>query len=306
LSSRNQRDAKLAESSCSTAARSPHAASPPTINDGGVSGAQWLRRDISARISRRSHATNCSTTSLSAGVIWLDRAASCRPRARPPSACRSASWSRANRRRPICCQLGDDRLPLSDLSPSSVDGDDHRLVERREQMRRQVFRGPNTGGCRIGPSRSGCAAAARGSSPRNRRLVLDLCPLGLLEPRCRVCRLPQYVGSHRLWYSDRGGCGVWRNGHSRSADRSGRLPAPRAPACVDRQFAEVEFRSYIRAGCYYQYRTLVIRNNHHSIPMKRRLVASPALPLIARFGLPDRRKYAPVRSRLKPARKRLI
>jgi hypothetical protein len=61
-------------------------------------------------------------------------------------------------------------------------------------------------------------------------------------------------------------------------------PATRAAAGIDRRLAEAEFRPYIRAGRDYQYRNTVIGNHHYSIPMQRRPVPSPAIPLIDRFG----------------------
>src|SRR5271169_6795486 len=41
--------------------------------------------------------------------------------------------------------LSDDHLALGDLAPLSVDGDEHRLVERREQKCGQGFLGPTAG-----------------------------------------------------------------------------------------------------------------------------------------------------------------
>src|SRR6516164_7728379 len=43
-----------------------------------------------------------------------------RPSARPPSSCRTASWSRADWRSPFVDHLGDDRLALGDLAPAPV------------------------------------------------------------------------------------------------------------------------------------------------------------------------------------------
>jgi len=41
--------------------------------------------------------------------------------------------------------LSDDHLALGDLASLSVDRDEHRLVERRKQKRRQGFLGPTAG-----------------------------------------------------------------------------------------------------------------------------------------------------------------
>src|SRR6516162_9694838 len=56
----------------------------------------------------------------------------------------------------------------------------------------------------------------------------------------------------------------------------------------------------------HQYRNHLIRNNQVLKPMKRCLAPSPAGPLIARFGCPDRRKAPPVRPRREAAGKYLI
>src|SRR5207245_5537113 len=63
---------------------------------------------------------------------------------------------------------------------------------------------------------------------------------------------------------------------------------------------------YIRGGRDCQYRNTVIRNSHRSNAMNRRLVPSPALPLIDQFGPLIGENRHPVRLRRNPACKCLI
>ena len=97
-----------------------------------------------------------------------------------------------------------------------------------------------------------------------------------------------------------------RDGRSRSASRSGRLPCSADSGLCRSPLAEAEFRPYIKAGLNCQYRHTAIRNNHSSKSINRRLVSLPCYPPDRPIRAPDRRKYAPASSRRKTVCKSLI
>jgi hypothetical protein len=97
-SSRKQHAAKLAKSSCSSAARRVPA--DERRRRGQRAGSKVAAAGISAAsaaIWRRNRATNWSTTSRSGAVNLAGSRGAARPSARPPSSCRTAFWWRANR-----------------------------------------------------------------------------------------------------------------------------------------------------------------------------------------------------------------
>jgi hypothetical protein len=75
---------------------------------------------------------------------------------------------------------------------------------------------------------------------------------------------------------------------------------------VSIRLAEAEFHPYIRTAPVIVNMAILIFVTQRMNPMKRRPVPSPAIPLIARFGLPDRRKSPPARRHRQVASKRLI
>ena len=73
------------------------------------------------------------------------------------------------------------------------------------------------------------------------------------------------------------------------------VAAPAASPCRQQRASIADlprwsFGSHIRAGLDCQYRNTIIHKYPRLKLVNRRLVPTPATPLIRRFGLPDRRK----------------
>jgi hypothetical protein len=96
-----------------------------------------------------------------------------------------------------------DHLALGDLAPLSVDGDEHRLVERREQKCGQGFLGPTAGV-------AGLALLAAGVQWRLavvvRVFALRLGHLVSLASSAPMLRMPIAARGRQPWlrYADRG------------------------------------------------------------------------------------------------------